>query len=190
MTSPSHAVPGLDTAVRRWKIGHQLFHLHLTAMNSLLEDATAALDSGRWAELAALFDELRMLYDAATATMRYAADFPKELYERIIRPSMAPPFTSPGFSGSLNTDHEQMLDRLRDLRRRVKPLRRRGGLPDAAHEAAGRLLAAQSRNRRHHVLVCTRFVPEGTSLLQAYFEATNPTTEAEQMTDHDDHERG
>ncbi|OLF11284.1 hypothetical protein [Actinophytocola xanthii] len=182
------AVPGLDKAVLRWKLGHQLFHLHLAAMNTLLDSAANALRGARWGELAETFDELRVLYDAATATMHYAADFPRALYEQVIRPSMAPPFTSPGFSGTLNREHEQMIDRLRELRRRTKELRRHGGLPDLVHAAAGRLLAAQSRNRRDHVFVCTRFVPEGTSLLNEYFQArdqagaesssTGETTEA------------
>ena len=32
-------VPDAGEAVLRWKLGHQLFHLHLAAMNTLLVDA-------------------------------------------------------------------------------------------------------------------------------------------------------
>jgi hypothetical protein len=162
---------GADTAVLRWKLGHHLFHLHLASMNTLLGHARGALDSARWSELTATLDQLTVLYDAATATMRYAADFSQEMYERLIRPSMAPPFLSPGFSGTLNLEHEQMTARVRDLRKRFKGMQRAGRVPDPVRDAGTRLWAAQSRNRRHHMLVCERFVPDGGSLLSEHFNA-------------------
>jgi hypothetical protein len=74
------------------KIRHQhMFHLHLTAMNSLLKRAHAHLEESRWAELAPVLEHLRVLYDGATATMHYTADFDPGQYTRLIRPSMAPP---------------------------------------------------------------------------------------------------
>jgi hypothetical protein len=160
-------VPGAAEAVLRWKLGHHMFHLHLAAMNSL--DARRQLDTRRWAELTETFDQLRILYDGATATMRYAADFSRELYEKLIRPSMAPPFTSPGFSGLLNLEHELMLDRLRRLRRQFKATDRSTALTAEVRGAATRLWEAQSRNRRNHMYVCERFVPDGTSLLSEFF---------------------
>jgi hypothetical protein len=169
--STSQPPPGADTALLRWKLGHQLFHLHLAAMNTLLVDARGSLESARWVELTEALDQLRVLYDAATSTMTYAADFSPEMYEQLIRPSMAPPFMSPGFSGVLNTEHDQMTDRLRGLRRRFKELKRTGRVPEAVAEASARLWAAQSRNRRNHLLVCERFVPDGTSLLNDYFRS-------------------
>jgi len=170
---PPFGQPSADArrAVLRWKLGHQLFHLHLAAMNTLLVDARAALDAARWPELVERLDRLRVLYDAATATMRYAADFSQDTYERLIRPSMAPPFLSPGFSGVLNLEHEQMLERFRVLRRRFKKTQRAGGIPAAVGEAGARLWSAQSRNRKNHVLVCAKFVPEGSSLLNEHFRA-------------------
>lgn len=162
---------GAGRAVLRWKVGHQLFHLHLAAMNTLLVDARRALDRRRWLELADSLDQLRILYDAATATMRYASDFSPATYEGLIRPSMAPPHLSPGFSGVLNLEHEQMLERFRGLRRGFKQLQRAGDIPAAVGEAGSRLWAAQSRNRKNHVLVCERFVPEGKSLLKEFFQA-------------------
>jgi hypothetical protein len=178
VTRPGQTMPGADKAVLRWKLGHQMFALHLATMNTLLADARRALDSARWSELAETFDQLRVVYDAATATMRYAADFSPEQYRQLIRPSMAPPFTSPGFSGTLNLEHEQMTDRLRELRKRFKRLNRAGGAPRRVRASAARLWMAQARNRRSHMLVCERFVPGGTSLLDEFYESRNDTMEA------------
>ncbi|MBY8870777.1 hypothetical protein K7640_02830 [Micromonospora sp. PLK6-60] len=173
---------GGGQAVLRWKVGHQLFHLHLAAMNTLLVDARAALDARRWGALTDCLDQLRVLYDAATATMRYAADFSPATYEGLIRPSMAPPYLSPGFSGVLNSEHEQMLERFRALRRQLKQLQRAGDLPAAVGEAGARLWSAQSRNRKNHVLVCEKFVPEGRSLLKEYFQAQEDAADPAQRT--------
>lgn len=167
-TAPGHA--GIDKAVLRWKLGHHMFHLHLTAMNSLLADARAGLESAQWPDLAHTLEQLRVLYDAATATMRYAADFSPDMYERLIRPSMAPPFASPGFSGVLNLEHARMIEQFSELRRQLKEMRRAGQTPAAVQGAATRLFAAQARNRRNHILVCERFVPDGTSLLREFFQ--------------------
>jgi hypothetical protein len=166
-------LPGADRALLRWKVGHHLFHLQLGAMNTLLAAARELLESASWPELADTFDRLSVLYDGATATMRYAADFSPDVYEQLIRPSMAPPYTSPGFSGTLNREHALMLDQLRELRGQFKAIERSGSAPGAACDAATRLWRAQSRNRRHHILVCQRFVPNGESLLKAYWQA-NP----------------
>jgi len=169
--------PGADKAVLRWKLGHQMFHLQLAAMNTLLSDAEDALASARWSELAETFHHLSIVYDAATATMRYAADFGTELYDRLIRPSMIPPFTSPGFSGVLNLEHKQMTERLKALRGRFEQVSREGGPPGPVHASATRLWAAQSRNRTNHILVCQRFVPAGTSLLSEFFQSRSETME-------------
>jgi hypothetical protein len=180
VTRPISAVPGADKAVLRWKLGHQMFHLHLTTMNTLLAEAKWALESARWSELGEIFDRLRVVYDAATATMRYAADFSPELYDRVIRPSMAPPFTSPGFSGSMNLEHDLMTDQLQELRRRFKQLDRTGNVPRPLRASATRLWAAQSRNRRNHILVCERFVPGVTSLLDEFYQSKDDTEETSQ----------
>jgi cell fate (sporulation/competence/biofilm development) regulator YlbF (YheA/YmcA/DUF963 family) len=172
--------PGAGQAVLRWKLGHQLFHLHLAAMNTLLVDAREALESADWSELTESLDQLRVLYDAATATMHYASDFSQGTYERLIRPSMAPPFLSPGFSGLLNLEHEQMMDRFRGLRRQFKQIQRAGGMPAAVGEAGTRLWSAQSRNRKNHALVCEKFVPEGKSLLNEFFRAQKETADSAQ----------
>jgi hypothetical protein len=64
-----------------------------------------------------------------------------------------------------------MMEGLRGLRRQFKQMQRAGTIPAAVGDAGGRLWSAQSRNRRNHVLVCEKFVPDGKSLLKEFFHA-------------------
>ncbi|NUS45940.1 MAG: hypothetical protein HOQ24_19885 [Mycobacteriaceae bacterium] len=164
--------PGQETAIRRWKLGHHVFHLYLLAMNTELPVALRHVLHERWQNLSDVLDRLTILYDASTASMKYAADFDSDQYTSLIRPSMSPPFMSPGFSGELNKDHSTMLALMKELRHTLKVrLRdsRSAGVPDEVATAATALWSAQARNRRHHMLVCERFVPDGGSLLREYF---------------------
>src|SRR5260370_42405207 len=157
---PARALlPGADEALLRWKLGHHLFHLQLGAMNTLLAAARELLKSASWPELADTFDRLSVLYDGATATMRYAADFSPDMYEQLIRPSMAPPFTSPGFSGTLNLEHVLMLDQLRELRGQFRAIERSGSAPAAACDAAARLWRGPARHPRRPLHPSSPLVP-------------------------------
>jgi tryptophan 2,3-dioxygenase len=163
---------GQQTAIRRWKLGHHAFHLYLLAMNTELPVALDLLERRSWHGLTASLHKLIRLYDAATASMKYAADFDPAEYEQLIRPSMAPPFLSPGFSGEQNADHSTMLGLMARTQTTMKRLLRNsrlGDIPADVRAAATALWAAQSRNRRHHVLVCDKFVPGGGSLLKDHF---------------------
>lgn len=154
-------------ATLRWKLGHHAFHVLLVAMNTRLEQAITALDAEDWRTAVRALDDLSRLYDGATATMRYAADFRREEYEDVVRPSMMPPFASPGFSGVFNRDHELMLAGVRLLRSYMKE--RRSRVPDQVSVAWDRLWDAQRTNRHHHMFVCRSFVEEGRSLLIEFF---------------------
>lgn len=159
--------PDERDAALRWKLGHHVFHVLLVAMNSRLEDAIGHLEAGEWRPAVAALDDLSRLYDAATASMRYAADFRPEAYESFVRPSMMPPFASPGFSGSFNQEHELMLAGVLGLRSYMK--QRSSRLPDQVVVAWERLWEAQRANRDNHMFVCRRFVAEGRSLLMEFF---------------------
>lgn len=158
-------------AALRWKRGHHVFHLGLVTMNSLIDDSRRRAEGGDHAGLVVELGNLRTLYDAATANMLYASDFPRALYESFIRASMTPPFMSPGFSGTLNRDHTAMLQNLGRLSSTLS------GLfgpdltkwPSAIAEAWRAVLTAQARNRQHHGLVCRKFVDEGVSLLREFY---------------------
>ncbi|MGK5543741.1 hypothetical protein ACSNOH_03225 [Streptomyces sp. URMC 127] len=162
---------GPGDALRRWKLGHQLFHLLLTTMNSTLDDTLAAVGAARWTSAGHGLERLRTLYDAATAAMAYASDFPASVYAHDVRPTMEPPFTAPGFSGTLNREHHVMTERMHALRAALADLSRPSppAPPLAAiHHEAALLRAAQRRNRKAHAAICERCVPDGASLLRQH----------------------
>lgn len=170
-TAADRLTPAQRDATVRWKLGHQVFHLLLATMNTRLDEVCRLLDAEDWEALPPALLDLAGLYDAATATMRYAADFPRSEYETMVRPSMMPPFASAGFSGVYNAEHAAMLSGMQELRLRF--IRRRAvvsaPVPAPVSAAWRQLLDAQRRNRRHHMLVCRRFVESGPSLLQRHF---------------------
>ncbi|MBH1934291.1 hypothetical protein I5Q34_08280 [Streptomyces sp. AV19] len=167
-------VDGLPGPLRRWKLGHQVFHLLLTAMNSGLDDALAAARTAAWPSLLHDMEQLRLLYDAATAAMEYAADFPAVAYRDGVRPTMTPPHVPPGFSGAFNRDHRVMVRRLRGLERAMRTLPPDVPALAAVHRGAAALQGAQCRNRRHHARICRRCVPGGASLLRLHFAREDP----------------
>lgn len=163
-----HALtPAERDAALRWKLGHHAFHVLLVAMNTRVHEAEAGLAAHDWRAAVRSLRDLTELYDAATATMHYTSSFRRDEYESFVRPSMMPPFVSPGFSGVFNQEHEQMLDGVKRLRSFMKE--RRSRLPDQVVVAWERLWEAQRTNRNSHMLVCRKFVDEGQSLLMEFF---------------------
>ena len=155
-------------AVRRWKLGHHTFHLLLVAMNSRLDEVAAMLEGEDWDAASAAMLDLARLYDAATAAMQYASDFDPDDYETLLRPSMMPPFASPGFSGVFNREHATMMAGVRTTRIAMKDLEERA--PEHVLDAWQRLREAQQENVEHHMLVCRRFVDDGASLLKEFLD--------------------
>jgi hypothetical protein len=153
-------------AGRRWKLGHQAFHVLLVVMNTRLDEAADLIDAEDWDAAVEMLDDLVVLYDGSTACMHYAADFRPEDYEQVIRPSMMPPFASPGFTGLANRDHETMIDGVKRIR---AAMRTEPEPPPSVVAAWERLREAQKTNRANHMLVCRRFVEDGASLLGEFF---------------------
>jgi hypothetical protein len=169
----NHPGYGGHEALYRWKLGHHVFHVILIGMNHYIEKCRLALSQGHEEHLLGHLRTLAGLYDAATASMAYAADFASSEYTDYIRPSMMPPFVPPGFSGELNREHNKMIAALTELR---TDIRRRYGQhlpswPDDLRDAWKKVASSQSRNRRNHALVCRKFVPEGGSLLQQFYDS-------------------
>lgn len=163
--------PAQVVAMTRWKRGHQSFHIQLTVINTLIVESLEAVEAGEHPRLVRSLRLLCVLYDAATASMKYASDFPRELYLEFVRPSMMPPFLSPGFSGVLNTEHNRMVEGLKQLSRAMS--QKLGGSkadwrPDVA-DAWKALGEAHARNQNNHSLVCHKFVDAGTSLLKHFY---------------------
>jgi hypothetical protein len=160
--------PSQRVAVRRWKRGHHAFHVLLVAMNTLLDRIAGLLEEEEWDEAGAAMCELARLYDAATAAMGYTSDFPRVEYETLLRPSMMPPFASPGFSGVFNAEHAVMLAGVRRIRTWVQE--RGEQAPEPVLAAWERLREAQQANVDSHMLVCRKFVDDGVSLLKEFFD--------------------
>jgi hypothetical protein len=160
--------PSQRVAVRRWKRGHHAFHVLLVGMNTLLDRIARLLEEEEWDEAGAAMLDLARLYDAATAAMRYTSDFPRVEYETLLRPSMMPPFASPGFSGVFNGEHALMLAGVRHIRAWVTEREER--VPEPVSAAWERLREAQQTNVDHHMLVCRKFVDDGVSLLKEFFD--------------------
>ncbi|MFI9310969.1 hypothetical protein [Streptomyces triculaminicus] len=156
---------GPGDALQRWKLGQQLFHLLLTTMNSAFDDTLAAVGEVRWTSVRHGLERLRTLYDAATAAMAYASDFPASVYADDVRPTMEPPFVAPGFSGMLNQEHRVMTERAHALRAALGNLLAPAPLLAAIRHEEALLRAAQRRNRKAHSAICVRCVPDGVSLL-------------------------
>jgi hypothetical protein len=174
MIAGTAAAPSLVvTAVRRWKLGHQVFHIQLVVMTTLFAEATLLMRGNDVARVCRVVGKLRSLFDAATANMVYASSFPPEMYTRLIRPSMAPPYVSPGFSGLLSREHAAMLRSWKQFREAAAEVLgpRRDRWPGELRQELAALQRAVEVNQQNHVRVCSRFVPAGGSLLSEFFAA-------------------
>lgn len=168
-------------AITRWKRGHQSFHIQLTVINTLIAESLEALEASEYPRLVRCLRLLRVLYDAATASMKYAADFPRESYHEFVRPSMMPPLLSPGFSGVLNIEHNRMVEGLKQLSRDLsgKLGKQKSEWRPEVAEAWKALGEAQARNQHNHSLVCHKFVETGTSLLKQFYTRKRTLLETE-----------
>ncbi|SEM94634.1 hypothetical protein [Lihuaxuella thermophila] len=171
MKADATSIPSAyQQAVLRWKQGHQIFHVLLVVMNTALEVSLDSVRHRDWSCVSSSLQRLTVLFNASTAVMKYSADFPRHLYEDLIRPSMMPPFLSPGFSGQLNTEHHVMLENFRNLRTMLmKELGEVQQWPADLAKAWTSLVKSQVYNRKHHGLVCQKFVDGGTSLLREFY---------------------
>ncbi|MFF3013768.1 hypothetical protein [Streptomyces sp. NPDC057939] len=133
-------------AHQRWLIGHQRFFVMLQLLASALSGVDRAAGSVREEEAVR---EFTWLCGSATASMRYAADFPPHGYGGV-RDTMVPPAVNAGFSGLQTRDHQQLVAVMRMLKRD-------GGLERLAPGSAGAVHAGVSRLYDAHVWVCDRF---------------------------------
>lgn len=161
------AVPAANSSAfaisRRWMRGHQMFLVITQAMIACVNHLEALLtDPHSGDQQSHRIDQLIVLLQAAAAAMRLTGDFPPEVYDTIIRPSMAPPFMPDGFSGIFSSDHRFLVMRLRDISPHMAGLKERLG------EAHGALVASFSALYDDHREVCANFVSsDKNSLLMA-----------------------
>jgi len=156
--------------------------MFLTSMNTVLGDILNSVEARRWYSTEEALCRLASLYDAATASMRYAAEFSSDTYRDVVRPSMMPPSMPPGFSGTLNREHRLMVTLLRRLAPKMRTARAGTGasdIPSEVLDAWSSVRAARRRNQESHGLVCGQFVPDGVSLLQEFHKKARRTATLE-----------
>lgn len=169
-------VSGEAAALIRWKEGHQALHVYLVTINTVIYDTSDAVKQNNQPKISSLLGQLVTLYDAATATMQYSADFPPQLYENVVRPSMSPPMLPAGFSGKLNTEHRLMVASFKQLSRTLRETygRNIAGWPGEISREWAAVQLAKTANLERHDLICSRFVADGPSLLRSLLGSNNP----------------
>ncbi|MFI1927982.1 hypothetical protein [Streptomyces sp. NPDC020377] len=130
----------------RWLIGHQRFFVVLQLLSSALSGVDHAAGSTREEEAVR---EFTWLCRNASASMRYAADFPPHWYAQV-RDTMVPPAVNAGFSGLQTRDHQHLVSVMRTLKRG-------GGLDRLAPRSAEAVHTGVSQLYSAHVWVCDRF---------------------------------
>ncbi len=163
-------------ALVRWKEGHQALHVYLVTINTVIYHTETAVKDNDQPRIFACLGRLTALYDAATATMQYSADFPPQLYENVVRPSMAPPMLSPGFSGKLNTEHRLMVASFKRLSRTLRGSygRDTSRWPREISQQWAAVQLARTANLKRHDLICSQFVSAGPSLLRSLLGPGSP----------------
>ncbi|WP_370942319.1 hypothetical protein AB5J62_24725 [Amycolatopsis sp. cg5] len=135
----------------RWVLGHQIAF----GVWRLIADNLAEIASGGKPD----FDPA-WLFDQYSILLLYTGSFTEIVYRERIRPSMMA--ADPAFSGRWGRDYHRVLRMLEA----AKP-----------HDTV--LRDALLRNRRVHIAVARRLVPEGGSLLRDAGRASAPVTDAE-----------
>ncbi|MEC3975553.1 hypothetical protein [Amycolatopsis sp. H20-H5] len=131
-----------DRAVHRWLLGHHVAF----GLWRLLGDALRVMSQG---EISTADEEIvAWLFDCYSETLVYSASCSAEVYADRIRPAMAA--VHPAFSGRWGRDYEAVRSLLEEI-----------DLP-----AGGSLARAVARNRRVHLLVARKLVPDGDSLFK------------------------
>ncbi|MFD4641795.1 hypothetical protein ACFWN2_31130 [Lentzea sp. NPDC058436] len=137
-----HADDPAAAANHRWLLGHQRFfvlmQLLIVSVKQLRDKADAeAVRDFAW------------LCRSSAHTMRYAADFPPEIYGDV-RDTMTPPAVNAGFSGLQTRDHRELVVQFRKLKQEGAMARLSAADATTVREAVGEMYDA-------HLWVCDRF---------------------------------
>lgn len=173
---PPRRIGMIDDAVhaaRRWLRGHHIFLVITQGLVIALEDLAAAaatragaqtmsLTTTTTADLIDAMGSFAALIDTSADALCLTGDFCPDIYDRVIRVAMAPPFMPEGFSGVFSSDHRHLVRRLREERPLFEALR--NGVPGAHAE----VVASMIRLYDNHKQVCGRFIGvDRASLLMA-----------------------
>jgi hypothetical protein len=141
-----------DHAVHRWIHGHQVFAALTQGLIFAFEAIEAAAATGDDAAMFEAADFAALTLRACAGSLRFTGDFPKDVYEDLIRISMGSPFQPDGFSGLLSSDHRHLVRRMKSSKSSLEILKDR----DASRYEG--IVAALSNVYDAHKCVCSRFV--------------------------------
>ena len=147
-----------DRALRRWVRGHHAFFVLIQGLLLGHERLVRAMRAGQSPRIQAMLDWTVELWWASAAAFRLAGDFDAHAYATIVRPSMAPPHVSEGFSGLHSADHTELIGMLKATRPAIED---RCVTHPAEHRS---YLWALSSVYDSHVYVCEELVGDGPSL--------------------------
>lgn len=143
----------MNTHLKRWTTGHYLFisliQGTLISLCRFENNLKAGNASGAQEEL---FDAAALL-EASSFSMKFAADFSRDNYMNIIRPSMPN-----RFSGLDSSDHNALVSQMKALRPYFLDL------PDGLSDAKEAFDNALAKAYEAHAYVCDQFVQEQSSL--------------------------
>lgn len=164
-------------ALYRWCVGHHLFNLCSIVCGSHLKMAGQAIDDSDENKAAAFILEAAKFRRGGTAAMCYAASFPAEIYLDYVRPSMSEAGAPNGFSGSQNSDYNQMKIEKKQLGEKI---RKRYGIdsktwPAPIRSAANVFQEAEIEDSEHHVLIAVSKVGPDSSLAQKKWQRRLPS---------------
>ncbi|MFF3446431.1 hypothetical protein ACFYXJ_04715 [Streptomyces sp. NPDC002667] len=133
-------------ARERWLVGHQRFFVMLQLLIVALCDLDHGGTEHEEEEVVRAFGRICR---STAVSMRYAADFPPDLYGPV-RDTMTPPTVNAGFSGLQTRDHHALVARMRQSRNSGVFDRLAPASVTAVHASVQHLYDA-------HVWVCDRF---------------------------------
>ncbi len=155
-----------ETAFYRWRNGHHVFALFSIFCRYFLECGLNAVTRQKFDELCGHVNNATVALRGTTAAMWYAADFPRPIYEKEVRPSMETQHTPQGFSGTQNFDYERLKE-ARDLLHAslVNTLGRRlKRWPKDAGESYLEFKEVELEDMENHILIAAKMVGRGASM--------------------------
>lgn len=144
----------MDYAVnplKRWKVGHKIFFVHIQGLIIELRRFKAAIQSGNFAAADQNLRRAGHLMFASAPLMAFTGDFSPAEYAEEVRPTMCPPNTIEGFSGLLSRDHRELVRLFSELRPIFMTL------PSCLNAARQYFLSGGAALYEAHKFVCEKF---------------------------------